>query len=252
MQLIEFIFRNLPVLLVFMTVAAFGWIWGGARSDVLVPTIPWLYAFLFEGLLFFPQRRPYEDAPTARRRAWHALRRDPLFYVTLVLLVVLAVPFVNRGLCPSCDYAAILRSAKLTGITFEEAASPLVPHAPFCVNLEDHFGVFIWFMPALTAMLAAKHALSRQGKRILMELIVWNAAALAVFGFIQSGTGAELPYWTKPHGSASPFFSTFGYPNMAGCFFVAMTAFSIGLWQHRVAEIASLPRLDKTSSFHRC
>ena len=234
-------FRNVPVVLVFLTLAAFGWLWGGARADMLVPTIPWLYAFLFEALLFFPQRRPYEDALSARRRAWHALRRDPLLYVTLLFLLVLVIPFVNRGLCPACDYPTILKISETTGLTLEEAAKPPVPFAPFCVDIAEHFGVVLWFLPALTAMLAAKHALLRQGKRALMEMLVWNAAAMAVFGFIEMATGAEFPYWTKAPVPVK-FFSTFSYPNRAGSYFVMAFAFSVGLWQHRVAEAAAAPR----------
>ena len=245
-------FRNIPVILVFLTLAAFGWLWGGARAEALTSTIPWLYAFLFEALLFFPQRRPYEDALTARRRSWHALRRDPLLYVTLLFVVVLVVPFVNRGLCPVCDYPTILKISETTGLTFEEAAKPPVPFAPFCVNIAEHYGVLLWFLPSLTAMLAAKHALLRQGKRALMEMIVWNAAAMAVLGFVQMGTGAEFPYWTAqktlPGWGKVPFFSTFGYPNMAGSFFVMMFAFSVGLWQHRVAEVSALPKATQAVS----
>ena len=37
----------------------------------------------------------------------------------------------------------------------------------YCIRL-GQAGVLLWFLPALMAMLAAKHALSRQGKRILM------------------------------------------------------------------------------------
>ena len=225
--------RNVPVLLVFLTMAAFGWLWGGGRpspqpgqehvwvTTALMPAIPWLYALLFEALLFFPQRRPYEDAVSARRRCWHALRRDPLLYVSLVFVLLLVIPFVNH----------------MSGGVAEPPAS----FAPFCVDVERHFEVLLWFLPTLTAMLAAKHALLRQGKRALMEMLVWNAAALAVLGFIQQATGAEFPFWTKPL-HRQQFFSTFGYPNMAGSFFVMAFAFSVGLWQHRVTETAAQPR----------
>ena len=232
--------RNVPVLLVFLTLAAFGWIWGGGggHSDKLMPTIAWLYLFLFEALLFFPQRRPYEDALSARHRCWHGLRRDPLLWVTVAFLVLLVMPFMNRALCPVCDFAEIHRTAAATGLSPEEVAQPQIPFAPFCVDMKDHFAVVLWFLPALTAMLAAKHALLRQGKRALMEMIVWNAAALAVFGFVEMATGAEFPYWTKAPAPVK-FFSTFSYPNRAGSFFVMAFAFSIGLWQHRVAEAAT-------------
>ncbi len=243
----DMLFKNLAVILVFLTMAACTWLNGGLRVDSLVPTLPWMLVFLFEGMLFFPQRRPYEDAVTARRRVWRSLRKDPLLYFILLFLLVLLVPFVNRGLCPSCDYPQIMKLAAATGLPAAEVAKPPVPFSPFCVNVQEQFNVLLWFLPALMAALAAKHALSRQGKRVLLEMIVWNAVGLAVLGFIQQGTGAEFPYWGKPS-SKVHFFSVFAYPNMAGAFFVMAFAFSIGLWQHRAAEVAVLPKLDKSHS----
>ena len=231
-----YFFKNLPVFLVFATMAAFAWLHGGARADALMPTIPWLWALLFEALLCFPQRHPHEDPLAARRRVWHGLRGDPLFYVTLGFIALLVIPFTNRGLCPECDAAKILAGA---------VAEPAVPFAPYCVDPAEHFGVFIWFLPALTAMLAAKHALGRSGKRLLMEMIVWNAAALAVLGFIQRGTGATAAFWGKTP-AAADFFSVFGYPNMGGAFFAMAFAFSIGVWQGHVAEVAELPHIDRS------
>ncbi len=243
----DILFRNLAVILVFLTMAACTWLNGGTRVDCLMPTLPWALAFLFEGMLFFPQRRPYEDAVTARRRVWRSLRKDPLLYFILLFLLVLVVPFVNRGLCPSCDYPQIMKLAATTGLTAAEVAKPPVPFSPFCVNVQEQFNVLLWFLPALTAALAARHALSRQGKRVLLEMMVWNAVGLAVLGFIQRGTGAEFPYWAKAPGKMD-FFSVFAYPNMAGAFFVMAFAFAVGLWQHRAAEVAALPKIDKTNS----
>ena len=228
----ELILKNLSVILVFATMAAFSWIHGGARADSMMPTIPWLWAFLFEALLLFPQRHPHEDPLAARRRVWHALRTDPLFYATLVFLVVLVIPLANRGLCPDCDAAKILAGA---------SADPPVPFAPFCVNMGEHFGVVLWFLPSLTAMLAAKHALTRAGKRALVEMIVWNAAALAVLGFVQRATGATGAFWGDTP-AAADFFSVFGYANMGGSFFTMALALSIGVWQHRAWETSEMPR----------
>ncbi|MGN0847833.1 MAG: O-antigen ligase family protein [Kiritimatiellia bacterium] len=243
----DFLFKNLAVILVFLTMAACTWLNGGLRVDSLVPTLPWMLAFLFEGMLFFPQRRPYEDVVSARRRVWRGLRGDPLLYFTLAFLLVLAIPLVNRGLCPSCDYPLIMKLSVQTGLSAEDVAKPPVPFAPFCVNIQEQFNVLLWFLPALTGALAARHALSRQGKRMLMEMMVWNAAALAVLGFIQQGSGAEFPYWGKAPAKVH-FFSVFAYPNMGGAFFVMAFAFAVGLWQHRVQEVAALPRLDKANS----
>ena len=139
--------RHVPVLLVFLTLFAASWLHGGTRTEAMLPIIPWLWAFLFEVLLFFPQRRPYEDAVMARQRAWQQLVRDPLSYLTLVFVLLIIIPFLNRGLCPVCDYPAIMAGA---------SPDPGIPFAPYCVNLADHFNVVLWFVPALTAMLAAK------------------------------------------------------------------------------------------------
>ena len=229
----EFFFRNLPVFLVFPTLAAFAWIHGGARSDLLVTTMPWMLTLVFEALLFFPQRRPYEDAVSARRRVWWKIGHDPVFYLVILFLVLLTIPFVNRGLCPVCDYPQILGGAD---------PKPPVPLAPFCVNVREHWGVMIWFLPALTAMLAARHALSRSGKRLLVEVIAWNAALMVVFGFIQQASGAKGVFWADA--KAPYFFSAFGYPNMGGAFFLMAFALSIGVWQTHVAEVAATPVAD--------
>lgn len=234
----ETLVRHLSIVLVFLTVGAFAWLYGGTRSDLFVPTIPWLWAFLMEALLFFPQRRPYEDGVAARQRLWKGLGRDPLLYVTFVLAVILVIPLTNRGLCAVCDYPAIMAGAD---------PKPLIPFAPFCVDVRAHFGVLLWFLPSLTAMLAARHALLPSGKRMLMEMIVWNAVALAVLGFIQQAALAPAPFWIDD-GIRSHFFSVFGYPNMAGAFFAAAFAFAVGLWLTRVSEVAKLPPIDRTKS----
>jgi O-antigen ligase len=228
-------FRHVPVLLVFLTLSGAAWLHGGKITGTMLPVIPWLWALLFEVMLFFPQRRPYEDPVSARRRVCHRLGRDPLLYVTLAFILLLVVPLLNRGLCPVCDYPEIMKG---------RSPDPSIPFAPFCVDLAEHFNVMLWFVPALTAMLTVRHALSHSGKRMLMEMLVWNAAALAVLGFIQQSSGAEAPLWNKSSRSGQ-FFSTFGYVNMGGAYFAMMFAFAVGVWLTRVAEVAKLPPIDK-------
>ena len=233
------LFRNMPVILVFLTMAAAAWLRGGTRTEFLVPTIPWLLALLFEVMLFFPQRHLGESSVSARQRTWRHLGRDPLLYVTVVFLLVMVVPFMNRGLCLVCDYPAIMAGA---------SPDPRIPFAPFCVDAAGHFNVLLWFVPALTAMLAAKHALSRSGKRMLVEMIVWNAAVLAVEGFIQQAAGAPSSLWTGKEPAVEEFFASFGYANMGGAFFVMAFALSVGVWLTRVAEVAAMPPIDPTRS----
>lgn len=216
--------ERLPVVLVFLTVLGFSWIFGGASASHLLPVMPWIWAIALEVLLFLPQRHMGESYADARTRVWKALARDPVMYLSILFLLFLLVPLFNRGLCPVCDYPQIL-----AGVNPE----PPIPFAPFCVNTREHLGVLVWFVPALTAMLAVRHALSHRGRRMLVHLLVWNGAALASLGFIQQATGAKAPFWLD---IADPvmYFSSFGYPNMAGAFFVALFAVSAGLWLDNV------------------
>ena len=223
---VEFLYRHLTAFLVFLTMAGVTWIYGGTRPAPLMETMPWLLALTLEGLLFFPQRRAYEDIVQARDRVWRNLAHDPLLYVVLAFLVLLLVPVFNHGLCPNCDSRAIA-----AGID----PKPPVPFLPYCVNVADHVGVFTWFVPAFLAALAVRHALTRDGKRVFLEMVVWNAAALAVFGFIEQATGATFVFWEKPEHPVY-FFSVFGYPNAAGSFFTLSFALSVGLWRYHAKE----------------
>lgn len=216
--------ENVPVALVFLTVAGFSWIFGGASAPHLLPVMPWLWALALEVLLFFPQRHVGESLPDARQRVWRALARDPVAYLTLSFLVVLIMPLFNCGLCAICDYPKILAGAD---------PAPPIPFSPFCVNTREHLGVVVWFVPSLTALLAVRHALARHGCRVLVHALVWNGAALAALGFLQQATGAKAPFWFDIPNPVH-YFSSFGYPNMAGAFFVALFAVSAGLWQDNV------------------
>ena len=60
--------ENLPVALIFLTVAGFSWIFGGASGPHLIPVMPWLWALALETLLFFPQRHMHESISDARAR----------------------------------------------------------------------------------------------------------------------------------------------------------------------------------------
>ena len=229
--------ENLPVLLVFLTVVGFSWIFGGASCPHLLPVMPWLWAFALETLLFFPQRHALESIADARGRVWKALSRDPVTYAAISFMLMLVMPIFNRGLCPVCDYPMIL-----SGVD----PAPLIPYSPFCVNIREHIGVMVWFVPALTAMLAVRHALLGSGRRVLVHLLVWNGAVLASLGFLQQATGAKAPFWLDIPDPVH-YFSSFGYPNMAGAFFVALFAVSAGLWQDNVRRYFRYIREKRTT-----
>ena len=227
----SFLYNNVAVIVVAAVASAVGWLFGGARGDLLLPVVPWLFALMMEIILFYPQRHHGETIYEARARVWRAMRRSPLVWVSCGLFLLLLIPFVNNGLCTGCDAALIAQGRN---------PKPLVSFLPFCVNRLDHLNVVLWFAVVLPSVVAVSHSLTRRGKRLVVELIMWNGVALAIFGFMQGALGAPGPFWTKVlnrWGNTSYYFSTFGYPNMAGAYFTAMVGLAMALWRDKCEQI---------------
>jgi len=221
-----FLYDNIVVVLVAAVCCVLAWLFGGIVASALLPTMPWLLAILFEMMLCFPQRHSGETTFDARERVWRHLKRDPLTWVVAAFLLLLLVPFVNKGLCPCCDYPAI---------NFDGASqAPPVPFAPYCVDRMEHLNVTLWFFSAFLAMLAVKHALLKRGKRLVLEMIVWNGLALSALGMVQQIAGAESPLWSGGWDRTAYFFSTFGYPNMGGDYFTTLFGISVAVWRWKV------------------
>lgn len=221
-----FLYDSVVAIQAALVCSAFAWLYGGTVAGALTPTMPWLLAMLFEFMICFPQRRAGETTYEARARTWDAMRRDPLTWVVVAFAALLVIPFFNRALCPVCDYPLIAFDGM--------SAKPPIPYLPSCVNRMHHFNVVIWFLPALTAMLAVKHSLLKRGKRLALELIVWNGFALSLLGIVQTVTGATGPLWREMTRGRAYFFSTFGYPNMAGDYFTTLFALAVALWRWKV------------------
>lgn len=225
----RFLYDNLRAIFIALVVSVVAWVYGGTMSAPLLRVVPWLMLFLLEVLFFFPQRHSSETTYDARERLWERMRKDPLVWTVFGFILLLSVPFVNNGLCPSCDAPLVAQ-----GIS----PKPPISFLPFCVNRLEHLNVFLWFLTAFLCMVATRHGLVNSGKRILLELIVWNGAALAAWGFIQVVAGAPGPFWeTLPNGArAQSFFSTWGYANMAGDFFTTIFGVSVALWRWHYDE----------------
>lgn len=223
-----FLYDNIVAIAVASVASILAWLYGGTIGSKLIPVVPWLVIFLVEIMLCFPQRHRDETPYEARERVWYDLKRDPLTWVVLGFLALLLVPFVNKGLCPICDYPAIVEGAD---------PSPTIPFIPYCVDRMAHLNVVLWFLPALTAMLAVKHSLAKHGKRLFIELMVWNGVGLAVLGFVQQVFEAPAPLWLDVDFKLGHFFSTWGYPNMAGDYFTTLFALAVASWRRRVKEV---------------
>ena len=224
-----FLYDNVAVLSVAAVCCALAWLFGGTMASALFPAIPWLVAIMAEMALCFPQRKPGETTFEARERVWAKLKADRMTWVVFAFLALMCVPFFNKGLCPCCDYPAI---------HFDGAvADPPLPVAPFCVDRAEHLNVTMWFVCAFTCALAARHALLKRGKRLVLEIVVWNGLGLSILGMVQYATGAESPFWSESWSNSTYFFSTFGYPNMAGDYFTTLFALSVALWRWNVEEV---------------
>ena len=227
----SFLCNNLAAVAVALVASVTVWVFGGLRGDLMPYYMPWLFVFLLEVLLCFPQRHSRESTYDARKRVWAALKRDPLVWVSAGLLLLLLVPLANNGLCPSCDAAKIAE-----GLDPE----PPVPVLPFCVNRLEHLNVMQWFAIALTSMVVVRHCLTGRGKRLVLQLIVWNGVAVAAFGFVQEAMKAPGPLWSDlglPYWKSGAFFSTFAYPNMAGDYFTSLFGIAVALWRDHLEQL---------------
>ena len=223
----SFLASNAAPIVVAAVVSALGWMFGGTRGGVLTPVMPWLIVLMVEIALCFPQRHAHETTYDARARAWRDIKRDPLTWVVCGLLALLLIPFVNNGLCVNCDADLIAQ-----GID----PSPAVPFLPFCVDRLDHWNVVLWFLTALPAVVVVRHCLAARGKRLALALVVWNGALLSLLGFVQHALDAPGPLWSTASGlppvyQNRDFFSTFGYPNMAGDYFTLLFGIAVALWR---------------------
>ena len=232
----SFLYNNLAVMVLSFSMTIVAWLYGGAMGEYLVPIVPWLLLFILEVMFFFPQKHEAETIYDARKRVWYDLKRDPLTWLVFSLLGLLIIPFANNALCVNCDRALIAAGAN---------PNPPVPFIPFCVNRIEHLNVFFWFAAALLPVLVIKHSLTRSGKILLLELVVWNGCALALLGFVQKTLGAPGPLWldSSPSSNAQ-FFSTFGYTNMAGDYFTTLFAITVGLWRWKCDGIRKKARED--------
>jgi len=226
----SFLYNNVAALTVAAVASVLVWLFGGTRGDLLPSVVPWLFFLMVEVLFCFPQQHANESIYEARTRVWRAMKKGPVVWVSLGLLLLLLIPFVNNGLCPSCDARAIARGV---------SPRPPVPILPFCVNRLDHLNVVLWFVVTLPALIIVRHGLTSHGKRMVLQLIVWNGVAVAALGFIQVAAGAPGPLWHGEifqDGQPHSFFATFGYPNMAGDYFTTLFGLSVALWRDRYEQ----------------
>ncbi len=105
---------------------------------------------------------------------------------------------------------------------------PRVGWLPSAVDVRDARQMLDWFIPAWVMLLALRAPImGPRSVRLFCRLTVLNAGLLALFGVVQYSSGTDRMYGVLP--MQAHFFSTFGYPNHAGSFFLLAMGLSAGL-----------------------
>ncbi len=243
--------------------ALFTWLGGGIVAPWLTPWTPWMTLLIAEVMLVLPEQRHNESLFDARRRVWRGLIRDPLLWLSVLLIAFLVIQWLNAWTFLEWDAqenrwelvspvveswaderaAPFLQEELPKHLRWREGRSPYVwfddsqpvSWLPWSLHAEEAWGVLNWFPPVLIALLAIKHALRKRSKRHLCTFVCMMTAVLALAGIVQFILGEDFLYWGRE--SRAFFFATFGYPNHAACYFPAVMTLAIGmlLWtvEHR-------------------
>ena len=207
----------------------------GGSSPAYVWALPWLSLGLLEIMLLLPPTHRGEAPKSAVKRMISGILLDPITYIGIALLGFLLVQWLN-GPCELVE-----NPEAFSGWDYEP---PPWKTLPFCVVREEALQVLLWFVAVVSAVVAVRHAVRPSARYFILKLFVANGALLSILGFAQVLTSPGKLFWYRP--ISVYFFSTFGYPNHAGTFFVMMTALNIGLLiraignKGRRAEIAWL------------
>jgi O-antigen ligase len=175
-------------------------------------------------MFLMPLRHRGQSPRSAARNLFRGLVRDPAFYFGILLLIFLVIQWLNGPV--ELEYDDINKEWIYT--------KPPFPNLPFNADRDGARQVLIWFSSVVTAVLAIRHCLGPKSKYLLLRLLVINGALLSILGFLQLGFSPDKLFWHRP--MEVFFFSTFGYPNHAGAFFLLLSAVNMGLLMRAFAS----------------
>jgi len=189
------------------------WFRGGTRIPVQWPMICLAALLLVSMLLFFARFRR-NSGGTAMRD----LLQDPILYMGGFFLLLLSVQWWNAGRDLILDWE---RMKWIYG-------PPRINWMPSAINPADAAEMLRWFFPAYVAVMATRHGIQRAGTvRLFLTSLCASASLLAFLGACQWLAARVWHVGLPP--SESYFFTSFGYANHAGIFFVLMFCLSLGL-----------------------
>lgn len=208
-RLAVILFHGLAFLLLYTA-----WVWAGLRPSF--HGVGLLTAALLLGLLVLGSS------------AW---RRDPVFWLGLLLLGYLSVQAANSG--RACYYDV--------GWQRWVFGPPRWPAAPWCFERTEALDLLGWFFSAWVAALVVRSPLfGRRAAHRLLTLLAAGSGLLALFGIAQFALAARAIYGVTPlHGT---FFASFAYANHAAAYFCLTAALSAGLLFRELLETGQAAR----------
>lgn len=152
---------------------------------------------------------------------WHAPRavaRDPVFYLGLAFLGLLAIQWANAGRYQYFD----------VGYQRWMFTPPPWRNWPSAFDRQEALQMLNWFFPAWVLLLALRApAWPRRHLRRFLLFLAFNAGLLAIFGLVQFLSGTRAIYWIQP--LKGDFFASFAYGNHVAPYFLLTGSLAAGL-----------------------
>lgn len=235
--MMEFFTRNWVAIHVALLVLWSSWARGGSSPSYLW-ALPWLSLGVVEILFLLPPRRKNESPQEAVVRQWSRFLHDPIFFIGLALLGFLTIQWLNGPL--ELIYDEVESVWKYT--------NPPQSGIPFCVDRGEAGQVLIWYLAVWVVLMAIRNAMGPRLRILLLKILVFNGALLAILGWLQMLTSPGELFWYRK--MEVYFFSTFGYPNHAGAFFVLLSALNFGLFIRSLGNQESAEAHKKHPTFY--
>lgn len=151
--------------------------------------------------------------------------KDPALWLGSLLLLVLAAQWYNAG-----QYAFFHPVKAIWSYT-----PPRVTWLPSAVTAPEALEYLRWFTPfVLLGLVMRSSLLNRQHRLLILQVLLLNGALLAVLGILQVTSGGFV-FWGLQDLTVY-YFSTFGYPNHAGAYFLLITGLGLGLMVYELRK----------------
>lgn len=159
-----------------------------APGAVSVIAVLCLCLLTVEWMVAEPSIRTGETRAEARARTFGAIARDPLFWISLIVLAVTLVRWINSG----------VRFEYFAGAGKWEIQGPDWPDAPCAADAGVGGGVFALFLAMSVSTLAARHAFGAKARAafgislaLAAGIAGWCAVAMAACGSESAAASAK-------------------------------------------------------------